>query len=143
MVEFRWGAESAHEDSVGLVVLVSTEPPALLTSGADRCVKAWTLDGGAQGLLLQGLAPHAPNPRWSFRFVLLSGLFCLFVWLCFFLFFFSVILYSFRRLFLFRRGTLLIVGVFLFLGGPTYTILGSDYSVRFYQSIMILRCMCL
>lgn len=66
-VEFRWGAESAHEDSIGLVVLVSTDPPALLTSGADRCVKAWGLDGKPQGLLLQGLAPHAPNPRWSFR----------------------------------------------------------------------------
>ena len=67
MVDFLWGAESAHEDSIGLVVLVSTDPPALLTSGADRCVKAWTLDGRPQGLLLQGLAPHAPNPRWSFR----------------------------------------------------------------------------
>ncbi|CAM9417678.1 unnamed protein product [Scytosiphon promiscuus] len=66
LVDFRWGAESAHEDSIGLVVLVSTDPPALLTSGADRCVKAWTLDGRPQGLLLQGLAPHAPNPRWSF-----------------------------------------------------------------------------
>lgn len=67
MVDFCWGAESAHEDSIGLVVLVSTDPPALLTSGADRCVKAWRLDGRPQGLLLQGLAPHAPNPRWSFR----------------------------------------------------------------------------
>ncbi|CAM9963940.1 unnamed protein product [Ectocarpus sp. 12 AP-2014] len=66
MVDFLWGAESAHEDSIGLVVLVSTDPPALLTSGADRCVKAWRLDGRPQGLLLQGLAPHAPNPRWSF-----------------------------------------------------------------------------
>ncbi|CAM9342762.1 unnamed protein product [Sphacelaria rigidula] len=66
MVDFVWGAESAHEDSIGLVVLVSTDPPALVTSGADRCVKAWTLDGRPQGLLQQGLAPHAPNPRWSF-----------------------------------------------------------------------------
>eukprot|EP00752_Nemacystus_decipiens_P016546 g14788.t1 len=65
-IDFLWGAESAHEDSIGLVVFVSTDPPALLTSGADRCVKAWRLDGGPQGLLLQGLAPHAPNPRWSF-----------------------------------------------------------------------------
>lgn len=68
MVDFLWGAESAHEDSIGLVALVSTDPPALLTSGADRCVKAWRLDGRPQGLLLQGLAPHTPNPRWSFRF---------------------------------------------------------------------------
>ncbi|CAM9674333.1 unnamed protein product, partial [Pylaiella littoralis] len=66
MVDFLWGAENAHEDSIGLVVLVSTDPPALLTSGADRCVKAWRLDGRPQGLLLQGLAPHTTNPRWSF-----------------------------------------------------------------------------
>eukprot|EP00903_Cladosiphon_okamuranus_P007678 g7442.t1 len=66
MIDFLWGAESAHEDSIGLIVFVSTDPPALLTSGADRCVKAWRLDGRPQGLLLQGLAPHAPNPRWSF-----------------------------------------------------------------------------
>ena len=72
MIDFLWGAESAHEDSIGLVVFVSTDPPALLTSGADRCVKAWRLDGGPQGLLLQGLAPHAPNPRWSFRCAYLS-----------------------------------------------------------------------
>lgn len=73
MIDFLWGAESAHEDSIGLVVFVSTDPPALLTSGADRCVKAWRLDGRPQGLLLQGLAPHAPNPRWSFRCVFVVG----------------------------------------------------------------------
>lgn len=72
MVDFRWGAEGAHEDAIGLVVLVPTDPPALLTSGGDRCVKAWTLDGRPQGMLLQGLAPHAPNPRWSFRYIMLG-----------------------------------------------------------------------
>lgn len=77
MVDFRWGAEGAHEDAIGLVVLVPTDPPALLTSGGDRCVKAWTLGGRPQGMLLQGLAPHAPNPRWSFRYRAQPLMFCL------------------------------------------------------------------
>ncbi|CAM9156464.1 unnamed protein product, partial [Discosporangium mesarthrocarpum] len=65
--EFLWGVEGAHDDAINLLRFVQTDPPALLTSGVDRCVKMWTLDGRPQGLLLQGLAPHAPNPRWSFR----------------------------------------------------------------------------
>jgi hypothetical protein len=39
-VDFLWGIESAHDETLTLIRLVPTEPRALLTAGADRCVAA-------------------------------------------------------------------------------------------------------
>ena len=52
-IKLLWGNESAHEDTITVVQLIST-PPGMLTASTDRCVKMWMPDGSPVGLLLQG-----------------------------------------------------------------------------------------